>query len=305
MTRRLLAFSCRAFPRGHRARTSDEITDTAMLAADGSAWRAAREAVSLVGAGVRERLRAERGMSVRSGVALVAQLLALLNLAVALCGISLVVDTPHLPPGWTTNDPYTLDRWWIAFAVSALGVVVGLGLGRRAIALGAALANLAIVGYDALGLAGNLGRHFWAFDNQIGVLPYPVGWAWLPAAVVLVLAVIAAPSHRSLVRLPVVIAGAVLLDVIARAHSDGFFFLEGPVAVVIALAVVFGLWAPRLAVVAIGASLALFPLLALFTAQLAWQLGSRSHFNWITSLAPCAALGLLLPLAYLGRRRLT
>src|SRR2546421_597687 len=83
---------------------------------------AAGEAVSLVGAGVGQRLRAERGMSVRSGVALVAQLLALVNLAVALCGISLVVDTPsyRLPPrpqasGWLGHGAYTLDWWWIAF----------------------------------------------------------------------------------------------------------------------------------------------------------------------------------------------
>lgn len=306
MTRRLLALSCRAFPRAHRARTSDEITDTAMLAADGSAWRAGREAISLVVGGAWERLRAERGMSVRSGVALVAQLLALLNLAVALCGVSLVVDAPpyRMPPrtpGWVPHDAYTLDRWWIAFAFSALGVVVGLALGRRAVALGAALANLAIVGYDALVLPGH-GGHFLAFDTQSWGIPYPVFWTWLLASVVLVLAVIAAPSHRSLVRLPVVIAGAVLLDVVARAHSDGFFFLQWPVEVVVALGVVFGLWAPRLAVLAIGAALALGPMVLLFTGRLAWQLGAPMRLA--TLLALCLVLDLLLPLAYLARRRL-
>ena len=59
LMRGLLAFACRAFPRDHRARRSDEVVDTALLAADGSAWRAAREALSLVVAGVRQRLRAE------------------------------------------------------------------------------------------------------------------------------------------------------------------------------------------------------------------------------------------------------
>lgn len=309
MTRRLLALSCRAFPPEHRARTSDEIVDTALLAADGSAWRATQEAASLVSAGVRQRLRAERGMSARSGAALVAQLLALLNLAVALCGISLVVDTPpYRKLGWV-NLIYPVDWWWIAFACSALGVVVGLALGRRGAALGAALANLAIVGYDALGLGGNIGGHFWAFATQNYVLPYPVGWAWLSAAVVLVLAVIAAPSRRSVVRLPIVIGGAVLLDVVARAHADGFFFLQWPVVVVIALAVVFGLWAPRLAVVAIGVSLAFGPMLVFFTtAHLAWQLGLRNPVDLtklLALVAPCLVLGVLLPLAQLARRRLT
>ena len=62
-----------------------------------------------------------------------------------------------------------------------------------------------------------------------------------------------------------------------------------------------------LAVVAIGASLALGPMVIMFSAQLAWQLGFRSPLRWTTLplLAPCLVLGLLLPLAYLTRRRLT
>ena len=86
--RGLLVFSCRAFPPDHRARHSDEVVDTALLAADGSAWRAGREAFSLVIAGYRQRLRAGSGRSVRDGAALLAGVLALVNFAVALAGIT-------------------------------------------------------------------------------------------------------------------------------------------------------------------------------------------------------------------------
>jgi hypothetical protein len=83
--RAVLAFACRAFPPDHRARRSDEVVDTALLASEGSAWRMAREALSLVVAGARQRLRAE------SGAALLAGVLALANLAIALAGIALAV----------------------------------------------------------------------------------------------------------------------------------------------------------------------------------------------------------------------
>jgi hypothetical protein len=89
--RAVLAFACRAFPPDHRARRSDEVVDTALLASEGSAWRMAREALSLVVAGARQRLRAESGRSLRDGAALLAGVLALANLAIALAGIALAV----------------------------------------------------------------------------------------------------------------------------------------------------------------------------------------------------------------------
>jgi hypothetical protein len=102
--RGLLAFACRAFPRDYRARRSGELVDTALLAADGSAWRTAGEALSLVTAGLRQRARAERGRSIGDGIRLLAGVLALVNLSVALAGIGLGIDrpswlwTPRLPP---------------------------------------------------------------------------------------------------------------------------------------------------------------------------------------------------------------
>ena len=88
LMRGLLAVACRAFPPDHRARHSDEIVDTALLAANGSRWRTAGEALSLVVAGARQRLRAESSRSMRDGAALLAGILALVNLAVALAGIT-------------------------------------------------------------------------------------------------------------------------------------------------------------------------------------------------------------------------
>jgi len=135
--RKLLLFACRAFPREHRARNSDEVVDTALLAADGSTWHAAREALSLVAAGVWERCRAEPHRSLSDGVALLAGLLALVNLAVALAGIALAVHPPPAivilwPLGFNPPDPYVVDWWWVAFATAASAIVLGLVLGNRA-----------------------------------------------------------------------------------------------------------------------------------------------------------------------------
>src|SRR5262249_41511771 len=129
--RGLLAAACRAFPSDHRARRSDEVIDTALLAADGSPWRAVHEAPSLVGAGRRQRLRGESGRSLREGAALLAGVLALANLAVASAGVALSVHPPRppgLPPGvpyHLASSPYAIDWWWIAFAVAAAAVVLG------------------------------------------------------------------------------------------------------------------------------------------------------------------------------------
>jgi hypothetical protein len=165
--RGLLVFACRAFPREHRARQSDEVVDTALLAADGSPWRVAREALSLVLAGVGQRLHASKGdTSVQDGVAVLAGVVALVNLAIALYGISFAVNAPPPltiigPAGFSgPPNPYVVDWWWIAFAVAAAVIVLGLVLGNRRFALGAALANLGLVGYDALVLAAHGGGHF-------------------------------------------------------------------------------------------------------------------------------------------------
>jgi hypothetical protein len=306
--RKLLLLSCRAFPPEHRARQSDEIVDTALLAADGSVWRAAREAFSVVFAGLRKRPRAESRRTLRDGVGLLARLLALLNLAVALYGISFAVDQPPppsvlWPAGVYFRNPYVVDWWWIAFAVAAAGIVLGLALGNRTLALGSAVGNLVIVGYDALFLAGSLRGHLNAFAFLRGPDGYPVGQEWLAPAALLVLATAAAPlRRRSLGGLPLALAVASLLVVAARESPSGYFFLLWPFALVVLLAVALGWLAPRLAVLAVGLSLALAPSVVQYLSGPSWAYRAPA-VTWVA--APGLALGILLPLAYLTRRRLT
>jgi hypothetical protein len=203
------------------------------------------------------------------------------------------------------HDPHALDWWWIAFPIAAAVIVLGLALGNRKLALGAALANLGIVGYDAVFLTstGSFG-HLWdALAYGRATDAYPIGQEWLAPAAVLVLAVAAAPlRRRSLGRLPVALGAAVLLIVISRETSGGFLFLRWPVAVLVLLAMMFGAIAPRLAVVALGVSLALAATVAEYLTTSGWEY-KAPFATWIA--APALVLGIVLPLAYVTRRRLT
>jgi hypothetical protein len=302
--RRLLVLACCAFPPEHRARRSDEVVDTALLAAEGSAWRATREAVSLIVAGMRQRLRAERQRSPSEGVALLAVILAVVNLAVALAGIALDIRPPAIffgfglrPYSSSFHSPYVVDWWWIAFAVAAAATVLGLVLGNRRLALGAALVNFGLLAYDGIAGRGHL--------DVFAYLPwgFPTRWTWIPVAAVLALATAAAPLRRlPLWRPPLALVAAVLLVVLSReAASSSFFFLRWPAAVIVLLGMAFGWLAPRLAVLAIGVSLAVAPIVVGYL-----SVSYAYHdpvMKWIA--APGLALGLLLPLAYLTRRRLT
>lgn len=298
--RELLVFACRAFPPDHRARRSDEVVDTALLAAEGSVWRTAREAFSLVVAGMRQRLRAESNRTLGDGLALLAGTLAVLNLAVALSGISFGVHRPP-PPAILGllffRDPYVLDWWWIAFAVAAAGIVLGLVLGKGRLALGAAVANLGILAYDAIGGHGHL--DVFTFFRQGPA--FPGGWEWLVAATVLTLSTAAAPLRRSsLWRLPLALAAALLLVVLSRETAGSFFFLCWPLAAIVVLAMGFGWVAPRLAVIAVGLTLVVVPIVV------AYLTTPYSHASLVTWLVvPALALSVALPVAQLTRRRLT
>lgn len=310
--RGVLVFSCRAFPRDHRARKSDEVVDTALLAADGSAWRGAREAFSLVMAGYRQRLRAESGRSARDGAELLAGVLAIVNLAVAVAGISLGVHPlrpPGIPPGVSyelAHSPYSIDWWWIAFAVAAAGIVLGLVLGNRWLAVGAAFANLGLVGYDAIFLADNSmndGRgHLDVFTYVRSTLSFPGERQWLSVAVVLALATAAAPRRRlPLKSLPLGLMVVALLVVLSRETAGGFLFLRWPLIAIVVVGVALGSVAPRLAVVAVGATLAAVPSTDTYLTMPGYEKGPVT--TWVV--AAGLALGVLLPLAQLTRRRLT
>lgn len=323
----LLAFACRAFPRDHRARSSDEVVDTAVLASDGSARRAAREALSLVVAGMRQRLRAESRRSLRDGVALLAGVLALVNFAVALAGIASGFGTYRGPSVllWGVrygplSVPFVIDVWWIAFTVAAAGVVAGLVLGWRWLAVGAAMANLGLVAYDALFLENRWyydGKgHFDVFTNA-DAASYPGGRQWLAAAIILAFAVAAArPRRLPLTRLPLALAVVGLLAWLgwsSRVSEGAFFFLRWPLAVVVLLAVAFGTVAPRLAIFACGLTLAATPSVVAYLSgpnrryESAIQTAHSHPASAAVTVVVTAglALGAILPLAQLTRRRLT
>jgi hypothetical protein len=328
--RGVLAFACRAFPRDHRARRSDEVVDTALLAADGSVPRAAREALSLVVAGLRQRLRAEAGRSLQDGAALLAGVLAVVNLAVAAAGIMRIVDRPlgdgpsvllwHLRYG-PLSIPFIIDWWWIAFTIVAAVVVVGLACGYRRLALGAAFVNLGLVAYDAIALAnspllrlqkldlpgytldgkGHLDVFTWQRLPQ--ALAYPAGRQWLAAAIVLAVATYYAAITRrpSVGRLPLALVAVALLVWLSREAAGAFYFLRWPLAVVVVLGAAFGALAPRLAVLAVGVTIAAFP------SVVNYLTATQLHHDYVVTGVVAAALGLgfLLPLVQLTRRRLT
>jgi len=309
--RRFLVLACRAFPREHRARQTDEVVDTALLAAEGSAWCGVREAHSLVVAGLRQRLRAESGRSLRDGLGLLAGTLAVVNLAVALAGVALVSGV-HAPVvyfgfGLTPGSVlHVVDWWWIAFTVAAAGIVLGLVRGNRLLAVGAGIANLGIVGYDALSLVNGTdwySGHLVVFSlGQASANVFPVGRYWLAAAIVLVLGTAAAPLRRlPLGRLPFAFVVALLLVVLSREISGSFLFLLWPLVAIVLLAMVFGGVAPRLAVLAVGGVLVALPSVVWYS----MQPSVHPHPVVRGAVAAGLAVALLLPLAQLTRRRLT
>ena len=298
--RGLLALSCRAFPLDHRARQSEEVVDTALLAADGSAWGAIREALSLVGAGLRQRLREESRRPVREGFAPLAGVLALLNLAVALAGAAFEYTSLGLFAPRPHDYPYP-DRpeWWLfAFIVVAVGIVVGLVRGDRRLALGAALANVGLLVYDPL-----LPRlQSAAFLVHRMFVPPDFGLRqWLVAAIVLALATAVAPLRRvPPTRLPLAVGAAVVLVVLSRGKVE-FFSLRWPVVAVLVLAIAVGALVPRLAILALGVGLAAVPGDSIYLA------GTSLHHRPPLAgfVAVGLALGLFVPFARLVRRRLT
>jgi hypothetical protein len=303
--RRLLVLACLTFPPDHRARCSDEVVDTALLAADGSAGRAAREALSLVVAGLRQRLRAESSRSLRDGAGLLAGVLALVNLAVAVAGLTERIDRP-VPSDTPFNQVYVVDWWWIAFTVAAAAVVLGLVFGNRWIAVGAAFANLGFVAYDAIYLADNSmndGRgHLDIFTFERPTLSFPGERQWLSVAVVLALATVAvSPRRLRLKSLALALAVVALLVLLSRETAGEFFFLRWPLIAIVVLGVALGSVAPRLAVVAVGVTLAFVPSADTYLTMPGYQQGPVT--TWIV--AAGLTLGVLLPLAHLTRRRLT
>lgn len=320
MTHGLLALACRAFPREHRARRSDEIIDTAILASGSSRTRAAREALSLFVAGARQRIRAESHRSLRDGAALLAGVLAVVNLAVALAGITSGFGTYSGPSVllWglrygRLSVPFIIDGWWITFTVAAAVLVYGLARGHRWLAVGAAMANLGLVAYDALlanGYPDDGKGHLDVFTN-LHSASFPGGRQWLLVAIVLAVATTAArPRGLPLTRLPLVLVAVSILVWLSRETWGWFFFLRWPIAVIILLGLAFGAVAPRLAVLALGVTLVAVPSVVVYlTTSASHSAYGRTtvlhHDPVVTGVVVAGlALGALVPLAQLTHRRL-
>jgi hypothetical protein len=197
-----------------------------------------------------------------------------------------------------------VDWWWIAFTAAAAGCVLGLVLGNRLLAAGAAIANLGLIGYDAFVL---VDRDEW-FTGHLSVFAYghpsafPVGKEWVAAACVLALATAGAPLRRlPLASLPLALVATLALVALSRDLPGGFFFLLWLLAAIVALAIAFGGLAPRLTVLAVGGVLAaLSGVVEYFTER-----PFHSHPSVMWTVAGGLALGLLMPLVRLTRRRLT
>lgn len=300
--RGLLVLACRAFPRDHRARRSDEVVDTALQVAVGSRGRATCEALSLVLGGIRERLRVESKRPFRDGLRLLAGVLAVLNLAVALVG------GPGLH-AWASGFGYSGYQhlpgwWWFAFPVAAAGVVLGLMVGDRRLALGAALANLGLLAYHAFPPWQYHGPPFDPSSGPVRIPLYPLfpsGREWLAPAVVLAVVTAAAPLRRIRpTHVPLVVG--VVAALVALSHEmapwGDFSFLRWPLAALMLLTIAFGSLLPRLAVMTVGLVLAAAPSGIALT-------GSNVDRTVIWSVTAVFVLGAFMPVARLVRRRLT
>ncbi|HJQ74492.1 MAG TPA: hypothetical protein VJ814_06370, partial [Gaiellaceae bacterium] len=130
----------------------------------------------------------------------------------------------------------------------------------------------------------------------------PAGREWLGASIVLVVATAAArPRRVQLARLPLALLVVALLVVISRETWGAFFFLRWPLAAVLVLALAFGALAPRLAVLAVGTTLAAAPSAVVYLTA-----PNLHHHPSVTGfVAAGLALAAALPFAHLVRRRLT
>lgn len=312
--RRLFELACLAYPSKYRDARASEVIDTAAEASADSPTRALREAWSLAVGGLltRSRLAASHPRTtLASGAVLCARVLAVVNLAVALYGLtarvhllSHPVQAVYFSPGYT---PYAIDWWWIAFAAVSAGLVLALEQGRARLALWLAGMNLGLVGYDALVLANGDkydGRGHFDLFTYAQTSSFPGGREWLATAAVLFAAgllsyrAVGARNRRGMRCSAVAFAIAVALVVIARETWGAFFYLRWCVVAIVLAAILVGWLAPRVAVLAAGVSLAVLPSsVAYITAE------NLAPSGWLVgAFVLSLALGLLAPVVLLLSR---
>jgi len=265
------------YPAGYRATREDEILATL---AEGQGERVlprAGELAALVRAGLAERNRTdliEGGRWWWRGLGSLAVPLTCVNAAVALAGLWVAWSLPAGPgPGWPV------------FAALAVALAIASAARLTAVSTVLGVANLAMVGLDALTMLQNSGtsphlrmlEHYPSAGEQVGMstarfgegpaFPDPsasVPWnpsELVPFTVVLALACVGAMLSRRaglgararVVRAGLTLAIAASLAGIALADQDGrFAFLLVPALAIAAFGLIAGLFYARAAVVAVA-----------------------------------------------------
>lgn len=142
LTERVYRIALRAYPPRYRTAREEEILATLLDAQGERVLPRAFELLALLRAGLGERNRIDlaRGGWAWKGLGSLAVPLACVNAAVALAGLWVASSLPDGP-----------GRWWPLFA--ALAIAAAIRFTRVATTL--ALANLAVIGFDALTMTRN------------------------------------------------------------------------------------------------------------------------------------------------------
>lgn len=284
LSERVYRVALRAYPARYRAAREEEILSTLLEGQGKRVLPRAHELLALVRAGLGERNRGDlaRGGWAWRGLGSLAVPLTSVNAAVALAGLWVAWSLPNGP-----------GRWWPVFAALAvtLAIAAAVRLTRVATALG--LANLALVGFDALTMT----RNDWQAAPHLRLLehypasgvPVPMSSARLgsgpaftepsasvpsnpselvPFAVVLALACLGTMLSRTaglragvrLARASVTLAVAAGFAGIALANPAGrFAFLLVPALAIAGIGLVASLFYARAAVVTVAILLASAP----------------------------------------------
>jgi hypothetical protein len=147
LSERVYRVALRSYPARYRAAREDEILSTLAEGQGEQVLPRAGELLALVRAGLGERNRvdlAQGGRWVWEGLGSLAVPLTCVNAAVALAGLWVAWSLPTGP-----------GRWWPAFAALAVALAIAAAARLTRVATVLGLANLALVGFDALTMALN------------------------------------------------------------------------------------------------------------------------------------------------------
>ena len=285
LSERVYRVALRSYPARYRAAREDELLSTLAEVQRERVLPRAGELVALVRAGLGERNRADLtrgGRWVWGGLGSLAVPLTCVNAAVALAGLWVAWSLATGP-----------GRWWPAFAALAVALAIAAAARLTRVAMVLGLANLALVGFDALTMTLNgwqapphlrLLEHYSSSGPQVGMSTQRLGSGQefpepsasvpsnpselVPFAVVLALACLGAMLSRKAglrARAPFARAGLTLavaagLAGIALADPEGrFAFLLVPALALAGAGLLAALFYARAAVVTVAMLVASAP----------------------------------------------